>query len=98
MAAGRPVGSLNSKTLQATTALVEKGCDPLAILADIAMGSVFKKKNGEEMEPSLEMIKDAAKELCQYIYPKRKAVEHSGIDGDDIGICGNLTVTFVKAP
>lgn len=84
MAGGRPKGTLGSKTLQAITALTEKGCDPLAILADIAMGVVFTKKSGEEMEPTLEMRKDAAKELCQYIYPKRKAVEMSGIDGDPI--------------
>lgn len=89
----RQPGQPNSKTLQATTALVEKGCDPLAILADIAMGNVFKKKNGEEMEPSLDMIKDAAKELCQYIYPKRKAVEHTG--PDDEPIFGNLKIEWV---
>jgi hypothetical protein len=89
----RPVGSLGSKTLQAITSLSEKGCDPLAILADIAMGTKIKcglAVDGlpfeVEVTPSLEQRKDAAKELCQYIYPKRKAVEHSGIDGDEIVI------------
>lgn len=29
---------------------------------------------------------DAAEKICQYIHPKRKAIEHSGVDGEDIGI------------
>lgn len=91
----RAPGQPNSKTLQAITALTEKGCDPLGILADIAMGQVFTKKNGEDMEPTLEMRKDAAKELCQYIYPKRKAVEHSGTDGEPL--LGNLKIEWVAA-
>ncbi len=82
----RPAGSLGSKTLQAITVLVEKGCDPLAILADIAMGNEVDTSSGLQ-KPTLEQRKDAAKELCQYIYPKRKAVEHSGIDGDPIEAC-----------
>jgi hypothetical protein len=31
-----------------------------------------------EVMPNLDQRKDAAKELCGYVYPKRKAVEHSG--------------------
>lgn len=82
----RPEGSVGRKTLQAIGILAEKGCDPLGILADIAMGTVFYKQDGEAMEPSLDQRKDCAKELCQYIYPKRKAVEHTGLDGGEIVI------------
>lgn len=89
----RPAGSLGSKTLQAITALIERGCDPLAILADIAMGNAIDTASGEQ-KPTLEQRKDAAKELCQYIYPKRKAVEMSGIDGDPIEAC--LKVEWVS--
>lgn len=74
----RPAGTLNSKTLQAIGILNEKGCNPLGILADIAMGTPLE---GLDTIPTLDHRKDAAKELCQYIYPKRKAVEHSGEDG-----------------
>jgi hypothetical protein len=31
-------------------------------------------------------------EIAQYVLPKRKAIEHSGIDGDDIGV--RLVVEF----
>lgn len=93
MAGGRPSGTLGSKTLQAIGILAEKGCDPLGILCDIAMGAKMTcgiTIEGMPMEvevyPTLDHRKDAAKELCQYVYPKRKAVEHSGIDGADIAI------------
>lgn len=89
----RPAGTPNSKTLQAIGALNRKGCDPLEILADIAMGNQIKCGSVVEgaplqieVIPTLDHRLNAAKELCQYIYPKRKAVEHSGIDGDEIVI------------
>ncbi len=91
MSAGRPKGSLGSKTLLAIGILQEKGCEPLSILADIALGNPMKCGIGiegvivpAEVLPTLGQRIDAAKELCQYIYPKRKAVEHSGLDGDAI--------------
>lgn len=33
-------------------------------------------------------------EIAQYVLPKRKAIEHSGIDGEDIGV--KLVVEFTK--
>lgn len=85
---GRPKGSLSRKTLEAISILSEKGCDPLDILSDIAMGKKIKcginlgDGNIEaEVIPTLDQRRDAAKELCQYVYPKRKAVEHSGSIG-----------------
>lgn len=51
--------------------LEQKGCDPFAVLADIAMG----KPVAGQM-PEIGDIKDAAKELANYLAPKLKAVEH----------------------
>lgn len=90
----RPVGALGSKTLQAIGIVKEKGCDPLGILCDIAMGKPFMTKDGE-VTATLDQIKDSAKELCQYIYPKRKAVEHSGIDGEDIMVVTRIERVIV---
>lgn len=84
--AGRPQGTLGSKTLQAIGIITAKGCDPLGILCDIAMGSKIQigATIDEVAYPTLDQRRDAAKELCQYIYPKRKAIEHTGKDGDPI--------------
>lgn len=49
----------------------------MEILAKIASGELLEGKDGPE-KPALDMRKDAAKDLMQYVYPKRKAVEHSG--------------------
>jgi len=51
--------------------LQEMGCDPIEILARIAMG-----KDIDGRIPELSDIKDAAKELANYIAPKLKAIEH----------------------
>lgn len=51
--------------------LKEMGCDPIEILAKIALG-----KEIDGRMPELSDMKDAAKELANYIAPKLKAVEH----------------------
>lgn len=71
--AGRPKGTPSKKTIEAQERLEELGCDPLEVLALIASGESL----GSEV-PDIAMRKDAAKDLMQYVYPKRKAVEHSG--------------------
>lgn len=87
----RPKGTLNSKTLEAIGILREKNCEPLGLLADIALGNEIRcgvttiaGYAEVEIRPTLDQRKDAAKELCQYIYPKRKAIEHTGKDGAEI--------------
>lgn len=94
---GRPKGSLGSKTLEAITILRQRKCDPLDILSQIALGNKIKcgvtienKTFDVELIPTLDQRKDAAKELCQYVYPKRKAIEHSG------EVDTGLTVQIVK--
>jgi len=94
---GRKAGTPNSKTLEAITILKQRNCDPLDILSQIALGNKIKcgvsvedKVFEVDLIPSLDQRKDAAKELCQYVYPKRKAVEHSG------EVDTGLTVQIVK--
>lgn len=65
--------------------LAQHKCDPIKILADVAMGQPIKclvrldKENGEFVEdkirPTLDQIIRAATELAQYVEPKRKSIE-----------------------
>jgi hypothetical protein len=56
--------------------LANLGCDPIAILAGIA----------NDTTASAELRVKVNCELLQYLYPKRKAVEHSGPDGEAIHV------------
>lgn len=88
---GRKKGTPNKKTQIIEEILESLDCSPITNLARIANGqkvmclAYANKETGDfvEMEvmPTLDQIKDANKELAQYIYPKRKAVEHSGSIG-----------------
>lgn len=59
--------------------------------ARIGVGELSKKAPGREdgdddfiegdVIPTLDQRIAAAKELCNYVYPKRKAIEHSGFVG-----------------
>ena len=72
--------------------LAEKhGFHPGEVLIRVAKGdkllslAYIDKETGEAVEkaiaPTLDQMLMADKELAQYIYPKRKAVEHSGSIG-----------------
>ncbi len=68
---GRKLGSKNKRTLGIEQALDAGNCNPIQGMIDMV--------NDETTEPSIR-----AKLYCElagYIYPKRKAIEHSGIDG-----------------
>ena len=67
---GRVVGTPNRKTKEIAELLESLGCDPIAGMARIAM----EEKNSPELRGRMYA------ELAQYVYPKRKAVEHSGDD------------------
>lgn len=80
--AGRPKGSLNKRTLDAVAIALELECDPFEVLIHFAKGDVealgYKKSiDGKEVQIGPELRLQAAKEAASYIYPKRKAVEHS---------------------
>jgi len=66
--AGRPKGSANKRTQEVIEKLEALGCDPIVGMAKIAMD-----KNAD-----LQLRGSMYKELAQYVYPKRKAVEVSG--------------------
>lgn len=96
---GRKAGTPNKATRDVQQKLEALGCDPFDLLAKIVMGDWkglgYEEENfvvaftadGNAIEKeriSLQDRKDAAKELAQYIAPKRKALEHSGsIDSGD---------------
>ena len=64
-------GTPNKKTMAVAEVLGELGLDPIKQMGQIAMD--------ERVEVSIRV--QVLKELCQYIAPKRKAVEITGEDG-----------------
>jgi len=89
---GRTKGTPNRKTEEAEAIARKLGCNPIEILCRFAMddwkklgyneqSSKFLTQKGELIEKPLitpEIRMKAASELAQYLYPKRKAIEHSG--------------------
>lgn len=73
---GRKKGSINKLALTVASKLEELGCDPIEGMALIA---------ADRNCPRDVRVKCYA-ELAQYVYPKRKAVEHSGPGGGAIPI------------
>lgn len=70
--AGRRKGQVNKLSLHVLTRLEELGFDPIKKMVDIAMAKTTP----------IEVRGKMCSELAQYVWPKRKAVEHSGfIDG-----------------
>jgi hypothetical protein len=63
---GRQIGTPNRKTSELIQLCDEKGINPFAALLELA----------KHEQPELRL--SALKEICQYLYPKRKALEHSG--------------------
>lgn len=73
---GRKKGQLNRRTQDVIDRLAELDCDPIGGMAIIA------KKAFEDGDYILSG--QMCKELANYVAPKRKAVEHTGKDGQDI--------------
>lgn len=69
---GRTKGVLNRKTKDLIERCEEKGVDPFDVLLELC------KDQDKNMRFS------AAKELCQYIHPKRKALEVTGGEDKDL--------------
>jgi len=83
---GRPKGSPNKRTLDLQKRIEELGLDPvqtLAMILDEQM-KIFKsatKGKRAHRGVALEALADAertASNLMQYLYPKKKAIEHTG--------------------
>lgn len=70
---GRQKGTPNKSTQSLMEKCEAKGVD------------VFEAMLEYVTQPSTMELRFAAlKELCQYLYPKRKALEHSGVDGSNV--------------
>lgn len=64
---GRGKGIPNRRTQSLLDKCESRGIDPFDALLELAE---------ESKDPGMRLA--ALKEICQYIYPKRKALEHSG--------------------
>lgn len=72
---GRVAGTPNRKTQDLLNRCHASGVDPFQILLDLA---------GTSLDETMRF--NAAKELCQYLYPKRKALEHPSDEGFTVTI------------
>jgi hypothetical protein len=89
---GRTKGTPNKSALPLQEKAKELGCDPFEILCRFALGDwqglgydkgiTYQSTNkGDLIEKHIippELRSKAAAEAAQYLYPKRKAIEHSG--------------------
>lgn len=65
---GRKAGTPNKKTTELQDKLIDSGFDPIQELIEIAV----------DLQTSKDLKTKICSDLAQYVYPKRKAVEHSG--------------------
>ena len=79
---GRTSGTPNKDTAALIALLKSKypKWDPVIAMAEIA--------NKQGQDPMLQL--QAAKEVAQYIYPKRKAIEHSGEIGQRVNVSDDV--------
>lgn len=98
---GRQKGTPNRKTMEIEKLLEEMDFNPIEFLVYVAMGNWkaigydtatictgYTKLGDPIVEERLnaKLRTDAAKEVASYVFPKRKAIEHSGPGGDTIKI------------
>jgi hypothetical protein len=95
---GRQKGTPNKKTQDVMEVCERLGLNPIEVLARFALGdwnglgyeSAQIEVNHTEYGSVLKYTIDpgvrskCAAELASYIFPKRKAIEHSGPDGDPL--------------
>ena len=65
---GRPPGMKNKRTVALEEKLEAMGCDPVTFMATVMM----------DAEQPIELRMKAATELAPYLWPKRRAIEHTG--------------------
>lgn len=99
--AGRKKGTLNKLLTSVADMLDEMNCNPLQNLAKVANGEKHLAQVADgvlgEVYPTLDQMVAANKELAQYVAPKRKAVEHSGVGGEPLtGITVNLVPAKIE--
>jgi hypothetical protein len=94
---GRPAGSPNKRTEELFHLADKHDCDPFEILILFAKGDyeslgypqtkTITTKDGstfEEWTISPELRQKSARDAAEYLYPKRKAIEHTGKDGEKL--------------
>ena len=96
--AGRQKGTPNKKTVELMELTEKLGCNPFEMLLLFAKGDhealglpevtvVSVTESGEPIERltiSPELRQKSAKDACEYLFPKRKAVEVTGKDGEKL--------------
>ena len=65
---GRPPGTKNKRTIALEEKLEAMGCDPITFIATVMM---------DDTNP-IDLRMKAATELAPYLWPKRRAMEHTG--------------------
>jgi len=83
---GRKLGSKNKRTLNGEDICIDKGFNSMLFLINVAQD--------ERLDMSFRL--KAAVEVNGCMYPKLKAVEHSGIDGEPVQ--NKYRVEIVDAP
>lgn len=87
---GRKKGTPNKITFDLIQTLREKGFDPAAALVEchVEAMKLYKRRqaatNGAFGGSALDTATRAAGDLMEFVYPKRKAIELTGKDGDDL--------------
>lgn len=84
--AGRPVGAKNKASFEVAEICKLHECNPFEVLAWIASNN--KEKLGVDKDMGIYIRKEAAAELCPYLAPTLKSIEHKGSAENP------LTVTF----
>lgn len=87
---GRRKGTPNKATVLAASvreAMQREGCDPLAVLAGVAMGKIRGKNTPHRVR--------AAAELTQYMYAKLVRAELTGVAGGPIETTGQMRIELV---
>lgn len=77
---GRKKGQPNKHTLGMQERFEAAGKDPVKVMIDLL----------DSLDETMRF--QAAKELIQYVHPKRKAIEHSGPDGEPLTPAVPLTL------
>jgi len=84
--AGRPVGSKSKNVAYVTNQLKQLHCEPLSRLVEIA----------SDITTDLALRVKIYLDLLNYIHPKLRAIEHTGLDGEPV--FNKYKVEIVDAP
>lgn len=94
--------TLRSKDFDPLEKIIWTYNEALALYEDAKLGPL--KKNGERGEVNpwvvqshLAMLTGIADKVAEYIYPKRKALEHTGENGEDLFKSFSAAVKTVRA-